>query len=1341
MTVIDIRTFFAGYVLSILLCAIVMTSLWWQNRKRSPEIALWLTDYVMQFIGLLLITFRGILPDFATIVLANLFVIGGTIILYTGLGRYAGKESRQWHNYVMLAVFMLVHAYFTYVYPDIALRTVNLSFALLYICAQVSWLMLRRVNYDLRPATKATGIVFILFCLVSIAQIAVNLTIPKTHNIFVSGFFNLIAILLYQILFIALTFALFLLVSRRLSMELERELSQRLQAQEELRQSEEKFAKAFQTSPYAIAITRMKDGKFIEVNDAFANLTGYSREELTATSSIGLKLWVDEKNRQEIVSLLSREMPVNGKEFLFRKKNGEILTGLFSAQMIRLGHEPCLLSSIDDITKRKQAEWELKERFKELNCLYGISSLIETTGISLDEIFQSTVMLLPPAMQFPEITEARITLEEQAFQTQRFQETQWMLTQKIIVNGKQAGQIEVCYLEERSLNDKGLFLKDERQLLIAIAQRLGHVIERERTEGQIRLNETRLMSLLNIMQYRTKTTQEFLDYALDEVIKLTQSKIGYIYFYNEDTRQFILNTWSKDVMKECTIANPQTCYELEKTGIWGESVRQRKPIVLNDFQAAHPLKKGYPEGHAHLNKFVTVPVFKDDAIVAVVGVANKSQDYGEDDVLQLTLLMDAVWKSVDIKIAEEKLRESEERISAITNSANDAIAMMDNNGNITYWNPAAEHILGYTKEETIGKNLHELIAPERFRPAFLTAFPEFQRTGHGNAIGKTLELAARRKDGREIDVALSLSAVNIKGAWNAVGIIQDITERKKSEKSLSESEERYRFIANNTADHIWTMDLSLHFIYSSPAVTKILGYTVDELTALKIDHFFTPESLIAATEMLAEELKTDKDPDADPNRIRTFQTEHYHKDGKTIWVESSITFIRDAYMKPIGILGVSRDISERRKNEEALRQSESFLNTLLNSIPIPVFYKNRAGQYTGFNKAYETFFGATKETLIGKTVFDISPPELANIYYDKDNELFQSRSEQHYESQVKNIFGETRDVIFNKAVLADSQGNVSGLIGAILDITERKKAERALKETSDYLNNLIKYANAPIITWNPDFTITSFNHAFERMSGMKAEEVLGKKLDILFPKDSKKESISRIRQTLSGKFWESVEIPILRNDGSVRTALWNSANIYGADGKTLVSTIAQGQDITERKQAEDQIKHLATHDLMTNLPTLRLAMDRLSSAINIARRHKKSAAVMFIDLDGFKAVNDTLGHDAGDYVLKQVAQRMLSCVRETDTVARVGGDEFLIIATEINTPDNVVQVAEKVLQLVSQPIIFEGQKAVVSTSIGIALFPDHSEDMDKLIKLADEAMYKVKNAGKNGFRFVDIMTE
>jgi PAS domain S-box-containing protein len=200
------------------------------------------------------------------------------------------------------------------------------------------------------------------------------------------------------------------------------------------------------------------------------------------------------------------------------------------------------------------------------------------------------------------------------------------------------------------------------------------ITERKRVEEQIQRSETWLRGLVRILQYHPDTTQEFLDNALSEAIQLTESKIGYIYFYQEDRKQFVLNTWSKEVMKECSIRDPQTTYALEKTGFWGEAVRQRKPIILNDFQADHPLKKGTPEGHANLTRFMSVPVFNGDQIVAVVGLANKAVDYDETDVLQLTLMMDAIWKSVDIKKAGEALHKNEDLYRSLFNNMLNGLA-------------------------------------------------------------------------------------------------------------------------------------------------------------------------------------------------------------------------------------------------------------------------------------------------------------------------------------------------------------------------------------------------------------------------------------------------------------------------------------------------------------------------------------------------------------------------------------------------------------------------------------------------------------------------------------------
>lgn len=199
-------------------------------------------------------------------------------------------------------------------------------------------------------------------------------------------------------------------------------------------------------------------------------------------------------------------------------------------------------------------------------------------------------------------------------------------------------------------------------------------------------------------------------------------------------------------------------------------------------------------------------------------------------------------------------------------------------------------------------------------------------------------------------------------------------------------------------------------------------------------------------------------------------------------------------------------------------------------------------------------------------------------------------------------------------------------------------------------------------------------------------------------------------------------------------------SVWDNEGNPLVMS-GTHQEITERKNAEEKIRHMATHDPLTDLPGLRLAKDRILMAISAAHRYKSFAAVMFADLDGFKEINDRYGHDAGDEVLKESSRRFSSCVRETDTVARIGGDEFLIILTELKIPENAALIAEKVIQSLLKPFKVNGRQVSVSISMGIAFFPRNSDNPEGLIKLADEAMYEVKNSGKNGFAFSKVIRE
>jgi PAS domain S-box-containing protein len=304
-----------------------------------------------------------------------------------------------------------------------------------------------------------------------------------------------------------------------------------------------------------------------------------------------------------------------------------------------------------------------------------------------------------------------------------------------------------------------------------------------------------------------------------------------------------------------------------------------------------------------------------------------------------------------------------------------------------------------------------------------------------------------------------------------------------------------------------------------------------------------------------------------------------------------------------------RDITERKKAEEKLHAGSLYSRSLIEASLDPLVTISAEGKITDVNKATEEVTGFSREQLISSDFSDyFTEPEEAQKGYRK---VFTEGFVKDYPLAIRHKAGKVTDVLYNATVYRNEFGEMQGVFAAARDITERKRAQEALRkahdelemrvkertrelteatwklqaeiaerkkreeelrETRTYLENMIDYANAPIIVWNPAYRITRFNHAFERLTGHKAEDVSDKPLEILFPEDSKEESLKHIRRTASGEYWQVVEIPILRTDGNVRTVLWNSANILGKDGTTVVATIAQGQDITERKIAEKALR-------------------------------------------------------------------------------------------------------------------------------------------------------------------------
>ena len=356
MIQLDMRTIIFSYVLTDIVCLLVIILLWRQTRKRFEGPIFWVLDFAFQLLALILIILRGAIPDWMSMVLADTLAVTGALLGYIGLTRFVGKKSPQIHNYIFLAVFILIHVYFTFVLPDQAARNLNTSLGLLVMCFQCAWLLLYRVESPMRPLTRTVGVVFSIYCLISIIRIVEYFLVAHSKSDYLqAGAFEQMVLLAYQILFVFLTYALALMFNKRLLQDISTQ--------------EEKFSKAFHSSPYAVVLTRLPDGRIIEANDGFMKMTGYSYADISGKTTFDLSLWVREEDRAAVIDELSSKGKVHEREYQFHKKSGEKITALLSCEVITINNDHCVLSSLNDITNRLRIEEELRETSDYLNSL------------------------------------------------------------------------------------------------------------------------------------------------------------------------------------------------------------------------------------------------------------------------------------------------------------------------------------------------------------------------------------------------------------------------------------------------------------------------------------------------------------------------------------------------------------------------------------------------------------------------------------------------------------------------------------------------------------------------------------------------------------------------------------------------------------------------------------------------------------------------------------------------------------------------------------------------------------------------------------------------------------
>jgi diguanylate cyclase (GGDEF)-like protein/PAS domain S-box-containing protein len=425
-------------------------------------------------------------------------------------------------------------------------------------------------------------------------------------------------------------------------------------------------------------------------------------------------------------------------------------------------------------------------------------------------------------------------------------------------------------------------------------------------------------------------------------------------------------------------------------------------------------------------------------------------------------------------------------------------------------------------------------------------------------------------------------------------------------------------------------------------------------------------------------------------------------------------------------------VVHRDKAEKEVRKAQTFLSSIVDNIPNMVFVKNASDlRFVHFNKAGEALTGYSQADLLGKNDYDLFPKEQAEFFVVKDRETLMTRNQVLInEESITTRNGETRILQTKKLPILDEAGNPRYLLGIAEDITERKRVEEQLRITANAVENTAE----AVVIYDANRCIVSVNKAYTAISGYSATEVTGLPTELTSAEVHGQTFFSTLWRTVgqTGR-WQG-EILRRRKNGEAYPSLSSISAVKDPSG-TATHYVLVFNDISSFKQYEAKLEFLAHHDALTQLPNRALFLDRLQESLKRANRHHKTIGLLFIDLDRFKTINDSLGHQIGDELLRAVAQRLTACVRASDVVARLGGDEFTVLLDELSDVKDAGMIAAKVLAALANPILSGGHELAVSGSIGISCYPQDGGDAETLLKSADLAMYNAKEAGRNMYRY------
>jgi len=723
--------------------------------------------------------------------------------------------------------------------------------------------------------------------------------------------------------------------------------------------------------------------------------------------------------------------------------------------------------------------------------------------------------------------------------------------------------------------------------------------ELQQAQQEIELNQRRFETLRQLTKMIHNPEQSILDFALEAGLQTTGSSIGYIFFVNEDETELSLNAWSRSVMAQCQVDSYPNAYKVEETGLWGEAIRRRRPIITNDCPS-YPRQRELPEGHLPLQRHMNLPLFDQGRIVLLAGVGNKDLPYSEQDVQQLSLVMEGMWNIIKRKRAEKALHQAnlalearvQERTQAlqqankdlehykgIVSSTPDLVALVDRDYIFCTVNDSYLRAFGTERQDIIGKKVADLLGTEDFgheiKPHLIQAFKgetdRYERWITFPITGRRL-CAMTFHPVPEKDGHIGYVAANIR----------DVTEAR-----LAMDDRQRIFEASFDLMCVIGFDGCIKDL--NPSWTRTLGWSIEELQDKPWLELVHPEDRTNAIETEERLLLGQQTSDSE-NRLRC-------KDGRYRWVSWNSSADRDRKE----IFAIARDITDSKLLQQALKSSV---------------------------RKYRTFFDSA-----GDAVF------------------------------------------------------IHDYSGRLLDVN-RLACER------------LGYSRVDLLC-------------------MTAEQLKGTQTAV---------SSTKLRNKINRDGQASFEAHH-RNKDNLELLVWTNSRHIEYDGLPAILSICR--DISERKRMENKLRTLAITDPLTGAKNRRYFINRGKEELARSLRYGAPLCLLLLDIDHFKQVNDTHGHDAGDEVLKSLTQKAKMVLRETDVFARFGGEEFAALLVQTKQQDALLTAERLRTAIESMPLPQINNTFSISISIGVALFKDGDASIEELLKRADQAMYRAKEKGRN----------